>query len=78
MIIRADQVRLNRNFVRTGDVVRVHGQRGDFVFRALATNTATGSTWAEVTGPLGGSKPKMRAFHIGEIRRTRRHEEARP
>lgn len=76
MIIRVDEVRLNRNFVRKGDIVKVTGHRGDFMFMALATNTESGSSWAEVVGPVNGNT-KMRSFRIAEIRRTRRHGEVR-
>jgi hypothetical protein len=67
---RSDALRIGRNYLRAGDPCRVSGERGVFRFVALVTNTATGSTWAEVVGPA--ANPRTRSFRIDRLRRVRR------
>jgi len=67
---RVDELRTGRNYLRAGDPCRIRDERGVFRFVAVVTNTATGSTWAEVVGPA--ANPRTRSFRIDRVRRVRR------
>lgn len=65
----ATEYRVNRNFVRQGDKVRIQGERGEFTFQRVERNNH-GHTWGVFVGGKRGHR-LTRYFDMDRVIRTR-------
>lgn len=63
------EYRVNRNYVRQGDTVRIDGERGSFTFQRVERNTA-GAEWGVFVGGKRGHV-LTRYFTMDRVIRTR-------